>query len=64
MSNEIFLLDQVAQSRLEPDFECLQWWDIHNFPEQPVLVFHHNLVKDVLMSNLNLLNALNLCHSP
>jgi len=38
-------LDQVAQSPLQPDPECLQEWGIHHFSGQPVSVPHHPYYK-------------------
>ena len=34
-------LDQVAQSPVQPDLECLRGWGIHHTSGQPVPVFNH-----------------------
>jgi len=34
-------LDQVAQSLVQPDLECLSGWDIHHLSGQSVPVPHH-----------------------
>ncbi|KAK4825368.1 hypothetical protein QYF61_027121 [Mycteria americana] len=34
-------LDQVAQSPIQPDLDCLQGWGIHHLSGKPVPVFHH-----------------------
>jgi len=36
-----FTLDQAAQSYIQPSFECLQGWGIHNLSGQPVPVRYH-----------------------
>ena len=33
-------LDQVAQSPIQPELECLRGWSIHHLSGQPVLVLH------------------------
>ena len=40
------LLDQVAQCFIQPGFEHLQGWDIHNLSGQPVPAPHHSLCKE------------------
>ena len=34
-------LDQVAQSPIQPDFDCFQGWGLPCVSGQPVPVFHH-----------------------
>ena len=49
-------LDQVAQSPVQPDLECLQGWEIHHLSGQPVPVPHHSYCKKrnfFLIFNLN-----------
>jgi len=40
-SEQGHLLDQVAQSAVQPGLECFQGWGIQHLSGQPVLVFHH-----------------------
>ena len=39
---------QVVQSPVQPDLECLQGWDFHQFSRQPVPVPHHSYCKKLL----------------
>ena len=58
-------LDQVAQSPVLPDLEHFQWWGIHNFSGQPVLVFHQqeeNLSYIQSKSNFFLFKIIISCH--
>ena len=49
------LLDQAAQSHIQPGLECLQGWGVHNLLGQPVPVCHHLCEKNfLLISDLNL----------
>ena len=41
-------LDQVAQSPIQPGFECFQEWGLHYLSGQPVPVFHHPYGKKFL----------------
>ena len=41
-------LGQVAQSPIQPDFECFQGWGIYHLSGQPVLVLHHPQNKEFL----------------
>lgn len=41
-------LDQVAESPLQPDLECLQGQDIHQLSEQYVIVLHYPCCKKLL----------------
>jgi len=48
-------LDQIAQSPLQPDHECLQGRDIHHLSGQPVPMPHHSHCKRFFfISNLSL----------
>ena len=42
-------LDQVAQSLLQPDLECLQGRSIHRISGQPVPVPHHSYCKNIFL---------------
>lgn len=47
-------LDQVAESPVQPDLECLQGWGIYNFSGQSLPVFYHlHSTKTSFFSNLN-----------
>jgi len=37
------LLNQAAQSHIQPDHECIHGWSVHNLLGQPVPVHHHPL---------------------
>ena len=41
------ILDQVAQSPIQPDLEHLQGWGIHNLCGQPVPAPHHSHSKEL-----------------
>ena len=45
-------LDQVVQSPIQPDLELFQWWDIHNFSEQPVPASYRSHQKKFLANIL------------
>jgi len=42
------LLDQAAQSPIQPNLECFQGWGIHHLSGQPVPVFHYPHCKKPL----------------